>query len=402
MRLGHVVCVGLVSLLIVAPVTSAVGGQDPGETSYVVSPAELKLDFMVDGAFDVTLPGYGNVVVEGVSENPPSDPVYIRAEDADEVERSKKIPGRDGAAVPSPHPMIEGHVVGHPDSDADVVLGKYGVYGRIEVNGTIFEFNPRKGSNGVFVQHVDTKTGLAQLPPKSEPDRDLTSKLPDFPVDRSHGASSSDVYMDMEPSFYDNVGDPVSRVESAFNQYDDLYQDSATNVPLNLYNVWKTGEEITPGTHGDDVDGTNAVQAYRDWLDGGMLVDGIDAYQLWTGVDLEDPCETWPDDSCLYGIAYQADAADGHHGWADSSSVVEGIDYYFDGYDPDEVHDRGIVSGHELGHLYGQEHHPDDTGTIMEDGPMGDETFDFVDDSVNEIYHRYHEDYEWDEDHWHR
>lgn len=409
MRLGHAIPVGLVLLLIVAPSAAAAGGQDPGEMTYTVSPDELKLDYLEDGAFDLTLPGYGTVLVEGVSENPPSDPVYVRADDPSEVEVGKDIPGREGVAVPSPHPMIDGHVVGHPDSDADVVLGKYGIYGSIELNSTIFELNPRKASDGLYLQDVDTRAGPPPTPPKTA--SDPGNKLPEPPeptLVQSHGESRSDVWMDLESSFHQNVGDPVSRVESAFNQYEDLFESTPTNVPLNLYGVYEHPGEITNGTVGDSVPGIDAAHEYRIWLnnDGG-LISGVAAYQLWTGVDLTRDCKWETPEACLFGIAHDVDGADGHHGWARSSTVVEGEDHYFDGYDPDEVHDREIVSGHELGHLYGQEDHPDtdcDSGgpcTLMDsDGTdISDQNFDFVDNSEIEIDWRYHHQLEYDDAH---
>lgn len=86
----------------------------------------------------------------------------------------------------------------------------------------------------------------------------------------------------------------------------------------------------------------------------------------------------------------------------EASSVVEGVDYNWDTYDPDELRERGVVSGHEMAHVYGEENHPypckedspfetPEACNIMRRCKMPDRvSFWFTDGSKREIMFRYH------------
>lgn len=88
----------------------------------------------------------------------------------------------------------------------------------------------------------------------------------------------------------------------------------------------------------------------QDWLIG-KTVSSVDAYQWWTRRDLAAD-GTGDDGYWCFGEGASDSVKDGNR----SASVVEGYDdNCCDVYDPDEVHERGIVSGHEFGHVYGEE-----------------------------------------------
>ncbi len=108
---------------------------------------------------------------------------------------------------------------------------------------------------------------------------------------------------------------------------------------------------------------------------------GINAYQLFTGIELND-CD---------GIGYKESAgvqAKHYYGyrtenpnnwWDDRLSLIEAVDHnrWSDSNDPDEQSDLGLVSAQEIGHNWGEPSHPQSAQNyrynVMADGTIYDD-----------------------------
>jgi hypothetical protein len=128
-----------------------------------------------------------------------------------------------------------------------------------------------------------------------------------------------------------------------------------------------------------------------------------DAFQLWTGRNLSSDAG-WPPEAFCFGLGKE-DIVDvtrvDYNEFA--ASVLEGTDYCCaDYYNADSTHERGIVSGHELAHVYGEESHPYYCATNKWNTPAKDcnimrnckdpalRSFDFWPGTKREIVFRYH------------
>ncbi len=192
------------------------------------------------------------------------------------------------------------------------------------------------------------------------------------------------------------------RIVSAAALYAPMWQSIC--ITLRVWPV-ETGEYIlTSGS----CDGSNdVVEQYSNWLKNTWFNSAAawndDAYQLWTGHNLESN-DGWPPEAYCFGLANSDKVDISRVGFTElAASVVEGTDYCCaDYYDPDEVGERGIVSGHEMAHVYGEENHPykcnknewystaSDCNMMRNCKDPGKRSFYFTLGSKQEIMFRYH------------
>ena len=135
-----------------------------------------------------------------------------------------------------------------------------------------------------------------------------------------------------------------TRITNAFNEQHSMW-DSYTEIHqyhgpfTSITGAWSSD----CGSHIDSFE--SHVQS---GINSGTYV-GDDAYELFTGVDL----------SGVYGCANSYNTIT--MGSKDATAILEAVDHSaFDTYDPDESHNLGILSATELGHVYGEEDHPQD------------------------------------------
>lgn len=149
------------------------------------------------------------------------------------------------------------------------------------------------------------------------------------------------------------------RIVSAAAQY--AYMWSGLCIALRIWPV-ELGENVLTTDSCDGSSG-NVRAEYSVWIRNTWSHDPTawndDAYQLWTSLNLESD-DGWPPEAYCFGLAWPDEVNLARIGFTEfAASVVEGADYCCaDNYDPDETDERGIVSGHELAHTYGEENHP--------------------------------------------
>lgn len=193
--------------------------------------------------------------------------------------------------------------------------------------------------------------------------------------------TTSDVVFDIPQGYQDAYPSTwQSRVENAFFLYDQVWANADIEVDLRLQEVHGWNHNIVNGTT-DCFANPDPLEVYQDWLLASPARDrGADAYQLWTHENI----------SC-WGDAY-VDSVGGILG----ASIVNALD---DSeplcYDPSEDDDVAIVSGHELGHVYGEEGHPGTTNMMGTDCPE-DRSFTFLESTNTEIRSRFHYNLEHD------
>lgn len=243
----------------------------PDEIEYPVSPSELKADFLSDNRFDLELPGEGKVVVEGVQNDPYHDRTVPHLDEDGEIVKTERVSDI----------FVDGRVANQPDSRVDVVLGEYGVYGVVFVDDHRYELDPKKVENPLvaadYIQTV-TREQATGFDPYDASEEFLSKVSPGSGSSDWHDTDSP-VMLDAEWSFRSEHGDWESRINSAFDRYDDLYRDSDANIPISIYRV-RAVSELTRGGTGDHVDGEEALDDYRYWIRNGYAKDGVDAYQL--------------------------------------------------------------------------------------------------------------------------
>lgn len=165
-----------------------------------------------------------------------------------------------------------------------------------------------------------------------------------------------------------------------------MWADSEIEIDLDIHSIWGV-PNIIDQTYCDD--DPSPWKQYSTWLIGDTF-SSADAYQLWTAKDLKKDVSWRPDGAYCFGQAKHSTVKDGN----EAASVVEGADYCCsDVYDPDEVHERGIVSGHEFAHIYGEEtDYPTCTSSchIMEGGDPGVRQFLFIEQTKKEIHEEFY------------
>lgn len=297
--------------------------------AYPVDPEAIREEFRQSGTVELTLASGETVTVAGRETNIFAEKLYFLAgRDRDDILEARPI-----LSIP-----IEGRVQGEPDSAARLLLGDWGVYGRVYVGGTAFDFDPQLVA-GVYLQHVtDRQVAMA------EGERFLSNAMDEGGVTALATPVDSYVIYDVEKSYQDLHPDWYDRVASAFNNLPPLWADA--DITLLLSGPWGWSEDMISVDECKD-----AHAQYKTWL-GSHLSSIANAYQLWTKRDLE--LDGWG--SLAYGCAPADTTSYGYHG-ASASSVVEGTNYLGDLYDANSAYERGIISGHELTHIYGQENH---------------------------------------------
>lgn len=295
----------------------------PSTLVYPVDPDGLRREFAETGRVRLLLPLRGEVVAHGTETPFPGDRAW-RWRDGAHPE------GEIGGVVPDV--LVEGRLVGEPGSLVRIDLGLYGVYGRVWSRGVAYDFDPRRDGD-VHVQRVAARAWESPAPATAEPG------------DVRAAATSSTVAFDVEARYRARHGDWASRVTSAFQHLAPMWSDGGNGVgiSLGLSGPWAVGDVTTQ----DDC--SEASDDYHAFL-GQYPLSGVQSYILWTSRNLVRPWEM------IYACVWMAD---GIHHWhaGDRSGVAEGSDYWDDWYNADSAYERGIVAGHELGHIYGEENH---------------------------------------------
>jgi hypothetical protein len=190
--------------------------------------------------------------------------------------------------------------------------------------------------------------------------------------------------------------------------YDRMVSASTTDRPawssvcINLAGKFGKTHDIVVGssTHTSD-DCDTAFAQYRTWLQTwknsmwSLSTDQV-GYQLWTAADLSAAGNTYK----CFGVGAKnavpwqslTDVTSRKNQALLAASIVEGRDVNCcDAYDPSEVNQRAVVSGHELGHMFGEENHPSGycsgwANMMADNGQLRQETRPcFVDSSKIEI-----------------
>jgi hypothetical protein len=204
----------------------------------------------------------------------------------------------------------------------------------------------------------------------------------------------SPVVMHAESSFANRFDETFAdRITSAFAGYDQMWHDLC--IPLEMWAapiITNNGGLPYDVLSNGDCDGSNSVVSqYVQYLGsaGSGAYPGAESFQLWTSRDL--------DGYSCYGVGREDSVQRGATN-INAAGVVEGTDgNCCDKYDPDEKRQRGLVSGHELGHQYGQDgSHPSgqckSKPNIMNDEwsvYVREKGFCFVSSTKQEINYRY-------------
>lgn len=293
------------------------------KAAYEVDPAALKMEFREHGKLKVVLPTLGEVTVVGHELDIWAEKKWYLAR----VSRDDIL--AEGVIDDIP---IAGAVEGDPESVARPYLGLYGIYGRIVTRGLAFDFDP-EARDGKFIQtvtmrhveiNVDDSWFRSILQPKD------ASTL---------GLTVSYVVYDVEQDYQTTHPDWYSRTSSAFANLYPMWTD--VNLDLRLSGPWGWNHNWILTT-----DPSTALANYRNWLTSHFS--GIaNAYQTITARNLNG--------ASTYGISYGDTARFGvsDNEWA--SSVVEMTNFCCDLYDANSAYERGIISGHEFSHVYGEE-----------------------------------------------
>ncbi len=202
---------------------------------------------------------------------------------------------------------------------------------------------------------------------------------------------TSNVQFDVSKDVTDTHSNWEERGLKAFNEHDHVWENAPMYIDLRLEHNNPTGVNILYQT--DCADEPAPVVQYADWLDGhsSRMDASVDAYQWWTGKDLTSN----GDGAGCWGEALPNRVKQGNV----SASVVEGLEYNNDVYNPDLLDHRGVVSGHELGHVYGQEGHigvKDGTYNMMKKGLPKD--YWFTEYTAIEIWAEFYLNAEYDGD----
>lgn len=296
------------------------------------------------------------------------------------------------------HVALHGYQEGYAsESTAYLLIGDHAVYGTVDNPVTRYVFNSEFDSEvGRFLQNV-TKTGT--YPENSDAEAVALTAA----CEGQYGVESR-VAMYVEPSFWneDNYGNWEDRITSGFNKYLSLYCD--LQIELKIEDILKLDNNVLRNEserecpYEDNNPSVTATSRFFEYVSQSYY-SGVDAYQLWTGQDLwaDAPWYLGPDGYWCFGLARSDSVHTDQYG-REAVSVVEAVDVNCcDSYDPDEVHERGIISGHEFGHVYGEPEHPTackDLGqlcNIMKRGEdIDDLSYWFTSGSKEEIKARFH------------
>lgn len=225
--------------------------------------------------------------------------------------------------------------------------------------------------------------------------------------DCSGGNAVSWVTYHAEQGFTQAVANWRDRILTAVEGYQPMWQ----NLCITL-RPWPmdAGENILTSS---SCESNPVTSQYSEWLETTWVNSPTfyddDAYQLWTHRDLWAYGDGWNEAYC-FGLAVSNSVDVGRTAPTfEAASVVEGVDFHCcgDTYDPDEMHERGIVSGHEMAHVYGEENHPyhcsswswgmrDNCNIMRNCKDPGRRDLEFTDGSKREIMFWYHYGREYD------
>jgi hypothetical protein len=276
----------------------------------------------------------------------------------------------DGALALHRDPSIplDGTVSGVAGSTASLLLGEYGVYGRITIPGAQFLFDPAYDpSGGTFRQTASVTLG------DTGPTFDFAlSDCQQVPAPQGcpwpcGTPTQSFVQVDVDQRLQNIRPDWKDRATAAFKGHHGSYE-MWKDICLEL--LMKDGSPRGIPDIGSQTSVVEALNGYTNWLNGdNSRTTESSAYNLFTDRDLygcpnhEALCPGQEDNSVI-GVAWgnRADAAPTTADKATQAgavSIIEGK-FYRCCYDPNKDWDMARVDGHELTHTYGEEdHHPD-------------------------------------------
>lgn len=237
----------------------------------------------------------------------------------------------------------DGTVAGSPTSAVYVYWGlPEFVAGVVEVDG--WHATLQDDAPGVASELDAPVIGWRQVPGSVQTSLQEEGLTQPRPLDHSLGHCStihdSRVRYAAEDRFIQNEDDWHHWITSAHDYTDaewaDLCIDPYYDVWGHDYNIADTN--VCSGSY-------DVLDAFSNHLqDAGHTTSSVDAYQLVTGLNL---------DEC-HGVAQIRSL-----GSYNSVSAIEGVDYCCDAYNADLQKQRGIVSAHERGHQHGSSHYND-------------------------------------------
>lgn len=317
--LKRLVC-SLVLLVLAVPIPAVQADPEPTTLTYEVNPSALRAQFVEEGRIPITLPVRGEVVARVADTG-----IFASTTvGSDESAGGRSLRGQALTSLP-----LEGVVEGEPQTLVRLLLGDWGLYGIVVSQGILYDLEPA----GPGLQRVIQKDASFETVDRMLNSLTLSPRL--------MGMSPTNVLYDVEAGYRTTHGDWYDRVASAFQQMQGSGLWQSVNLDMTLVTIYAAPSITTSNDCG------TAVTDYRNWLVN--MLAGADSYQLWTSRNLEGSVNG----AYTMGCASASDRFHWSKEWA--SAILEGTNYWGDFYDANSAYERGIVSGHELGHIYGEE-----------------------------------------------
>lgn len=290
------------------------------------------------------------------------DIAIVKVKEFDSISgpKVKYILNDDGEIVGT-EPLIywsfEGSVVGESASEVFLAMDDRGLYGHVIINGAVTDFKPvnedhvlAPGEDAeIEVRWIDrggaisalneTTNGFETIPQSAS---GLLNSVDDGvggEMSASTACKTATVRPYSDYSFRYYKSNWETRILNAINAGRTMYLQQACLV-LDIQSPYPSNNWSTSTNCDTNLDDFRAYHG---------RFSGVDGYQGFTGRNL----------SGCYGNGYTSFYGSGHFvkaGYEDT--IIEAIDWSSsDDYDPDYTHDLGIVSNHELAHIWGQKEH---------------------------------------------
>lgn len=331
--------------------------------TYTVDVDELRKSFLDNQEVTLRLPDLGEVKVTGTK----ADFIEEARFEVVNVSTGEVLSSTDIEAVP-----MRGTLAEHPSAEVRLTFGSDLVLGGITFAEKEYHIgtklsekdalqvtkhdhletsNNKSASRDLTLSSFDSQdqpTSPSRLTPDGQKEAAPVNGPVLPPMTNDHflkGYKDSWVKMHYPSDMNFYISNPVDYITSAFNWHEAEFEDGG--VDLHLDSVVELSSD--PTTSDDCV---IALDEYTNWLGGQSLETSVDAYQLWSLRDFVTPtggdCFGVADPNSVNGDAQE-----------EAASVLEGINYDDDSYiDQDLTEHRGILSGHEFTHIYGEENHP--------------------------------------------
>ncbi len=357
-RLAAAVFVAL-ALFALAPIGNA---HAPGAPVTVVPHRRAEFDVDLGNLLAQAQRGSARLIVGDFGEQElelePSDLFSTDNPQVVELDAEQNVISSTPLAV---HPFV-GRVAGYPDSTVALVVDEVGVYGTIAVDGVGHSYGPKvttKPGAGMKAREVVEWAGIPA--PRGQPghgpvaDPSAAQNIPNVisggnPVleakDDGHVCSggsfsaTGDLHVFGDVAYRNYAADWATRISSAINNGKNMYK-CYTLIDYKIHTVYSSINWCaTP------CDPTNCAAHLTAFVNGHLVVGGIDGYQLYTGANL----------AACAGMAAGPQTIGTKHSTPDS--IIEAKDFGGSTYDPDFSWDLGLLAGTETAHVWGDPTHP--------------------------------------------